>query len=1684
MKTLLLILLVLCTIVSKANNYYFSSTSGDDSRSAIQARSYLTPWMSLSKLDSIFNTLLPGDSILLKRGETFFGSIIINKSGTALLPIVIGAYGSGSKPVITGFATLTNWVSVGGGIYESYNSSVLPRLGMVTINDVEQGIGRYPNSDAANKGYLTLESHVNKTSITDNELPSLPNWKGAEVVIRTSHWTIDRSLITDHSGTTISYKATASYTPRDNYGYFIQNSIKTLDRFGEWYFDSTSKKLSVFFGSNNPSSYAVKAAAFKNLVYSSGKSYILFDNLEFKGANEDGIYTNGGSSITVQNCNISFSGIDGVNASGSKFQLLNSTVSYSNNDGVNAGNGSSCIIRNNVVKDSYFIAGMGGSGNGMGRGIVNGGKGLVEFNTVLNSGYIGIYLGGDYAIVRNNYVDSFCFVKDDAGGVYFANGGNATSTGKQIIGNVISNSPGAPEGTDGGPAGQGIYMDDNTNGVLISDNTVSNCSLGMFLHNSRQLTINNNTFFNNSTTQLYMKHDALGDPLRNHAITNNVFFAKSAIQLASSINTKDDDIGSTGRFDSNYYARPIDDKMVIFNTTYLYSSGEIRNYRDLDGWKSKYNIDMSSRKSAKVIKPYTVTSLVGLNKVINGDFSTTNIKPIWANSCALSYQNSGVLDSGYLQVSPSAASSNIVIGIAALSSAKKYLLRFSLKGTSNMSVTTYLRSSDYNPITPNQLLKVTASRSENEIIFSPSADQTSGSLVFKVDAQSTYYLDNIQLYEANAVTTNPDDSIKFVVNTTQVSKSFILAGNYVDVKNNKYSNSITLDPYTSAILISDNDGATSNLAPAVSITSPVNNAGFLTSDLVAINVSATDSDGSINKVDFYNASTLLGSDSTSPYSFTWNNIAAGNYTITAKATDNNGAVTTSSAVAIAVLKSNVAPGVMITSPSNNAAFTSLDSVVINAAAADSDGLVSKVDFYNNGTLLGSDSTAPYSFTWKNIAAGNYTVTAKATDNNGAVSTSSAVLVSVVYLNAAPTVYIMSPVNNTGFTALDSVTINVFAADSDGLVSKVEFYNNSTLLGSDSTSPYSFTWKNIAAGNYTIIAKATDNSAAVTTSPAVVIAVVKPNVAPAVTITSPLNNASFTSLASITINASAADSDGLISKVNFYNGSTLLGSDSTSPYSFIWKNVATGNYLITAKATDNSASVTTSAAVAISVKKPNAAPTVSITSPSNNASFNSPASIAINVSANDSDGSVIKVSFYNGSTYLGYVNTSPYSFTWKNVAAGNYTITSKATDNSGTVTTSAAVIIIVKKPNAAPVVNITSPLVNASFTSLTSITINANAGDSDGYVSKVDFYNGSTMLGSDSTSPYSFTWNNVAAGSYTITAKATDNSAAVTTSSVVAISVKTPNAAPAVSITSPLVNASFTSSNSITINTTAADIDGSISKVDFYTGSTMLGSDSTSPYSFTWNNVAAGSYSITAKATDNSAAVTTSSAVNIFVIKPNAAPVVSFIIPGMDTTYSAPGKVFMVAAASDTDGTISKVDFYNGATLLHTEYVSRYSFLWNNVPVGNYAITAVATDNSGNVTTSKILMVTVKATQSMQAQSGVNDAPIVNTVNPVVSADLAVTDIKKKINSSALQNVTIKVGPNPASNIISVTTNGLPLNKDLKISVLSMNGVVLKTIRTNTSSPVVQINVSTLTNGMYIVQVTSGGTKISERFIKD
>jgi hypothetical protein len=186
---------------------------------------------------------------------------------------------------------------------------------------------------------------------------------------------------------------------------------------------------------------------------------------------------------------------------------------------------------------------------------------------------------------------------------------------------------------------------------------------------------------------------------------------------------------------------------------------------------------------------------------------------------------------------------------------------------------------------------------------------------------------------------------------------------------------------------------------------------------------------------------------------------------------------------------------------------------------------------------------------------------------------------------------------------------------------------------------------------------------------------------------------------------------------------------------------------------------------------NSPPTVTLTQPPNGATFTSPATVSLAATASDPDGSVAKVEFFSGATKLGEDTTAPFALNWSGVGAGTYTLTARATDDLGFTTTSAAATITVTAGNTPPSDAITSPADGTVFSWKPMITITATAGDPDGTVTKVEFRDGTTVLGQDTTAPYSFMWRNVPSGSHVLTVRATDNGGAATTSNSVTITVR-------------------------------------------------------------------------------------------------------------------------------------------------------------------------------------------------------------------------------------------------------------------------------------------------------------------------
>jgi regulation of enolase protein 1 (concanavalin A-like superfamily) len=447
-----------------------------------------------------------------------------------------------------------------------------------------------------------------------------------------------------------------------------------------------------------------------------------------------------------------------------------------------------------------------------------------------------------------------------------------------------------------------------------------------------------------------------------------------------------------------------------------------------------------------------------------------------------------------------------------------------------------------------------------------------------------------------------------------------------------------------------------------------------------------------------------------------------------------------------------------------------------------------------------------------------------------------------------------------------------------------------------------------------------------------------NQPPSVTLTAPTAGATYTAPATISFSASASDADGTISRVDFYRGTTLVGSDTASPFTASWTNVAGGSYAFTAVAYDSDGASATSPAVTVTVNGSGSqAPSVSFVSPLTGATFVAPASVRLEAAASDADGSISRVDFYQGSTLLKSDFTVPYSVYWSYAPAGSYQLTAVARDNSGLTTSATIAVTVTAAGNQTPTVAITSPATGAVFTAPATVNIQATASDADGSIARVEFYRGSTLIATDTASPFAATWSSAPAGTYALTARAYDNAGAAATSAPVNVSIATAtNQLPTVSLTSPAAGAGFTAPASIAMAATAADADGTVAVVDFYVGTQLVGSDTSSPYTASWTNVPAGTYSLTAVARDNAGGTRTSAAVSIAVSATATRPTTVVFTPSPDHATLVTSYVIAIYRATDpeTASPVATRDLGRPAPVSGSISVD-ITTLVTPLPVGNY-----------------------------------------------------------------------------------------------------------------------------------------------------
>ncbi|MBK6804741.1 MAG: DUF1800 family protein [Betaproteobacteria bacterium] len=474
-------------------------------------------------------------------------------------------------------------------------------------------------------------------------------------------------------------------------------------------------------------------------------------------------------------------------------------------------------------------------------------------------------------------------------------------------------------------------------------------------------------------------------------------------------------------------------------------------------------------------------------------------------------------------------------------------------------------------------------------------------------------------------------------------------------------------------------GQVANASPKVSLA--VSPATQSAPGPVSLTATASDDDGTIAKVAFYQGATKIGEDTSPPYTASFTTTAAGTvYKFTAVATDNLGATGSSAEIGVTVGTANAAPKVTVTSsPANQGVPGPL---TLTANASDTDGTIAKVAFYNGGTKISEDTTSPFTATFTTTTTGSvYKFTAVATDDKGLSTTSTELGVTVgSVINAVPKVSLSG--TPTSQTTPGTVTLTASPTDSDGTIAKVSFYANGQKFADVLTPPFTTSYTTTNTGTiYKFYAIATDDRGATATSQDVNISVgTGTNNAPKVTLAVANTQIAFPGTATMT--ATASDVDGTIARVRFYQNGTQRGEVTTPPYTFSYTTTVPGIYKFKAIATDDKGATTSTAEVPVTSGTPtqlNKKPTVSMSL--SNTLVMAPATVTLTATASDTDGAIQKVQFYRNGAKIGEKTATPFTYTDTIASSGKVSYHVDATDDVGNVNTTLQQVVSAQVPPA-------------------------------------------------------------------------------------------------------------------------------------------------------------------------------------------------------------------------------------------------------------------------------------------------------------------------------------------------------------------------------------------------------------------
>ncbi len=686
-----------------------------------------------------------------------------------------------------------------------------------------------------------------------------------------------------------------------------------------------------------------------------------------------------------------------------------------------------------------------------------------------------------------------------------------------------------------------------------------------------------------------------------------------------------------------------------------------------------------------------------------------------------------------------------------------------------------------------------------------------------------------------------------------------------------------------------------NIDPKMNFRSPRALTVFDAGHDLDVLVSASDPDGRVDRVMLYFNGTLVKADPTFPYQWQnetmLQNLTTGIHELRAVTMDNDGSSTEISIdIEVRNNTTNMPPQLSFVQPTSDQNFQAGTDLTVRLNAQDNDGSIAQVSLFLDGQQVGNtDTAAPYE--WENepllndLAVGTYTLRADATDNEGALTSSSLPFtVSAVGSNLLPSSDFLTPLHGEIFPVGVDLEVEVTASDADGTIQRVQLYLNDELLRKDGIAPYiwdgageDIELSNLQAGVYKLEAVPIDNrnQHTINTINITVGNGNQSNASPLVSFDTPMDGANYPVGSNIYVLVNAEDTDGTINQVDLYLDDVLVRTERMIPYE--WgldtqddtplTGLSAGTYYLKAVAQDNVGASSESTIVFTVGDQQNIPPSLQFLNPTNGQRFDENETVTVNIAADDTDGEVTEVRLYRDNQLVNTDNSSPYQWTLSNLPLGTAILRAVAIDDRG-VSNERTITIYVDPltQNASPTVSFVAPQANASFPQGTDVAVEVTASDADGTIASVDLYVDGQFVRADGQAPY--TWSvgegdsqlsNLSIGTHTLQAIATDNESATSQQTIsFTITASGSSTAPTVAFVTPLTGTSFDAGVDLYVEVEAQDANGRIEYVRLFINNQLVRQENSAPYEWgksqqndvLLQNLSPGNYELRALARDN------------------------------------------------------------------------------------------------------------------------------------------------------------------------------------------------------------------------------------------